>query len=83
VPIAFATTRIRARLVTAREPEARALGVTRATAVLELEERLHLASGEVTHLARDLFAPEGLDLHVVRWLEAARPARLTGAARPG
>jgi DNA-binding GntR family transcriptional regulator len=76
VPIAFANTRIRARQVTPREREAKALGVTRTTAVLELEETLHLASGEVTHLARDLFAPEGLDLHVVRWLEAARPVQV-------
>lgn len=71
VPIAFATTRIVPRLLARREPAAKALGVTRTTAVLELQETFHLATGETTHHSSDLFAPEGLDLRVVRFVAAS------------
>lgn len=74
IPIAFANTSIRPRLLAAREPAAKALGIARATAVLELEETYYLASGEITHHSRDLFAPRGLDLHVVRSMDADIPA---------
>jgi DNA-binding GntR family transcriptional regulator len=78
VPVAYSSTTIEARLLSARQPEAKALGVRRATAVLDLEEVYHATSGDVTHHSRDLFAPDGLDLRVVRWLEARRPAPLNG-----
>ncbi len=71
VPIAFATTRIFPRLLAVRERAAKALGVTRATAVLELQETFHRATGETTHHSSDLFAPAGLDLRVVRFVAAA------------
>ncbi len=74
VPIAFARTHVRSRLVAARERAGRALGLDRATAMLELEEVMHLASGEAVQRSIDLFAPGGLDLHVIRYLEASSPA---------
>jgi GntR family transcriptional regulator len=80
VPIAYANTSIRARQLSPRDAVARSLGLPRATAVLELEESLHLASGEVTHVATDVFAPAGLDLRVVRWLEARRPVQVNVTA---
>jgi hypothetical protein len=54
-------------------------GVRRTTAVLELDETIHVTSGEVVHHSRDLFAPGGMDLHVVRGLDAAGPAQVNPA----
>ena len=82
VPIAYATTHILPRLVTAREPLGRDLGIDRTTAVLDLEEVFHVTTGEVVYFSRDIFAPGGLDLHVLRWLEAARPEQVN-ARGPG
>ena len=45
VPVAFAVTRVRPRLLSGRERAGRALGVQGATAVLELEEIMHLGLG--------------------------------------
>lgn len=70
VPIAYANTTIRPRLLKAQEATAKALGVSRTTAVLDLKETYHLTSGECVHHSRDVFAPTGLDLRVVRWLDA-------------
>jgi hypothetical protein len=41
-----------------------------------------VTSGQVTHHSRDLFAPGGIDLRVVRWVEAQRPDQVGAAARP-
>ena len=80
VQIAFAVTHVRPRLITARERAGRALRVQGATAVLELEEIMHLGSGEAVQHSSDLFAPGGIDLQVRRNLEVAAPAPLVRAA---
>lgn len=72
-PIAYSSTRVRPALLTPRSRDARALGVTRTTAVLELEEVVHVASGEAVLRSRDLFAPDGVDLNVIRLLEVSGP----------
>lgn len=77
VPIAFATTRILPRLLAPDEPGGAALGVAEPTATLELEATYHLTAGAAVQRSRDLFAPERLDLHVMRWLDAQRPAQVT------
>jgi GntR family transcriptional regulator len=74
VPVAFARTHVRPLLITGRERVGRALGVQGATAVLELEEIMHVSSGEAVQHSLDTFAPDGIDLQVRRNLEAARPA---------
>jgi DNA-binding GntR family transcriptional regulator len=69
VPIAFARTQVRPRLV---EPGGRlgeALGATRVTAALELVELIHLAGGEAIQYSTTVFAPGSLDLHVIRGLK--------------
>ena len=83
VPIAFATTRVLPRLITPRERIGQLFGVARTTAVLELEETIHVTSGEVVHHSRDLFGPGGMDLHVVRALDVERPAQVNPAAENG
>ena len=79
VQVAFAVTHVRPRLISARERAGRALDVQGATAVLELEEIMHLASGEAVQHSSDTFAPGGIDLQVRRNLEVAAPAPLVRA----
>jgi GntR family transcriptional regulator len=79
VPIAFATTRVLPRLIGPRDRVGRLFGVSRTTAVLELEETIHVTSGDVVHHSRDLFGPGGMDLHVVRALDVERPAQVNPA----
>ena len=79
VKIAFAVTRVRPRMLGGRERAARALDVQGATAVLELEEIMHLGSGEAVQHSSDLFAPGGIDLQVRRNLEVTAPAPLVRA----
>ena len=70
VPIAFARTQVRPRLV---EPGGRlgeAMGATRVTAALEMIEVMHLAGGEAVQYSIDVFAPGSIDLHVIRGLES-------------
>ena len=66
-------------MVSSREQLGRALGVSGATAVLELEEVMHLASGEAIQHSTDVFAPDGIDLQVRRDLEVSLPAPLVRA----
>jgi GntR family transcriptional regulator len=76
VPVAFAKTQIRPRLV---EPDSRlgeAMGGTRIAAALELVEVMCLAEGGGVQYSRDVFAPGSIDLHVIRGLELSdAPAR--------
>jgi GntR family transcriptional regulator len=70
VPIAFARTHVRPRLV---EPQSRlgsALGATRVTAALEMIEVMHLSGGEAVQYTVDVFVPGSVDLHVIRGLES-------------
>lgn len=83
LPIAYASTRIIPRLVSPRERLGRAFEIRRTTAVLELEEIFHLTSGEVVYYSRDVFAPGGLDLHVLRWLEAGGPGQVNSGGEGG
>ena len=80
VPIAFANTQVRPRLV---EPDSRlgaALGATRVTAALEMIEVMHLAGGEAVQYTVDVFAPGSVDLHVIRGLEVPELAGVSGRA---
>ena len=69
LPVAYARTQIKPRLLTGRDRIGAALGVRRTTAALEI--------GHV-------FLPQTLDLHVMRWLGDPPPVRSVageGAAR--
>ena len=78
VPVGHARTRVTARLLTGRDRAGAAFGVARPTAALELEEVMHLASGEPIQWSCDIFAPGGLDLHVRRELEGTSPLPIVG-----
>jgi GntR family transcriptional regulator len=80
IPVAFSNTSIDTSLVGPGDPVAAELGVTEPTAVLSLEEIFRRTTGDVTHHSRDVFAPGGIDLRVVRWVEAQRPDQVGLAA---
>jgi DNA-binding GntR family transcriptional regulator len=83
VQVAFAVTRVRPLMIGPAERIGRALRVQGETAVLELEEIMHLASGEAVQHSSDAFAPGGIDLQVRRNLEIGVPAPLVRAAGRG
>lgn len=80
IPVARASTRIRARLVIEGEPAAQALGLRRSTALLDLEQVYYISSGLVSHASVDIFTREGLDLRVNRWTSSDLPG--TGEQLP-
>lgn len=83
LPIGFARTRVMPRLVTPREQAGKALRIPRATAALELEEVIYKGGGEPVAYSRDLFAPEALDVRVIRWLDADSPRPIALNRHPG
>lgn len=72
VPIAFAETQVRPRLVEPASRLGEAMGAARVAAALELVEVMHLASGEAVHYSVEVFAPGSIDLHVIRGLKLDR-----------
>ena len=73
VPVTFARTRVIPSLISPRERAGKLLGVKRTTAVLELEELYYAGREERVAYSRDLFAPGGLDVTVMRSFESTRP----------
>lgn len=73
VPVTFARTRVIPSLLSPRERAGKLLGVKGTTAVLELEELIYAGRDERVAYSRDLFAPGGLDVTVMRSLESTRP----------
>jgi GntR family transcriptional regulator len=73
VPVAYNTLNIAARVLTGQDPVGKALGLTEATAVLEIEHSTCTADDTPVEHSTDTFLPRSLDLHVVRWLEEAPP----------
>lgn len=78
VPITFARTRVMPALVTARERTGKRLRVSGTTACLELEELIFASRDATVAYSRDLFAPGGIDVMVMRSLDSPRPARVAG-----
>ena len=81
VPVTFARTRVLPALLTPRERAGKALGIRRTTAGLELEELIFAGRDDRVAYSRDLFAPGGIDVMVMRSLDSPQPARVA-AERP-
>jgi GntR family transcriptional regulator len=79
VAVAFARTRVTPHLLTPREQVAKALGIRRTTAALELEEVIYAGGGDPVAYSRDLFVPGALDVHVMRSLDAPSPTPIAAA----
>ena len=78
VPVTYARTRVMPALLTARERAGKALGIRRTTAGLELEELIFAGRDDRVAYSRDLFAPGGTEVMVMRSLDSPRPARIAG-----
>jgi GntR family transcriptional regulator len=79
VPVTFAHTRVIPSLLSPRERAGKLLGVKRTTAVLELEELYYAGRDERVAYSRDLFAPGGLDVTVMRSFESTRPTPIANS----
>jgi GntR family transcriptional regulator len=80
VPVAYTRAHILARVVTRRDRVGRALGVTETTAALEIQHVTCTAEGSPVEHSVDIFLPQSLDLHVMRWLEDLPPVPAIGRA---
>ncbi|HEY6396130.1 MAG TPA: GntR family transcriptional regulator [Solirubrobacteraceae bacterium] len=74
VPVTFARTRVMPYLLSARERAGKLLGVGTTMAVLQMEELIYAGRDERVAYSRDLFAPGGIDVMVMRSLESTGPA---------
>ncbi len=79
VPITYARTQVMPYVLTPRERAGKLLRVPRTTAVLELEELIFAGRDERVAYSRDLFAPGGIHVMVLRTLEATRPVPVGGS----
>lgn len=81
VPVTFARTRVLPALLTPHERAGKLLGVRRTTSGLELEELIFAGRDDRVAYSRDLFAPGGIEVMVMRSLDSPRPARVADDAR--
>ena len=78
LPITFSATRILPVLIGPHDADGKALEVRRTMAGLELQETVHVATGQAIQRSRDVFLPGGVDLEVIRSLHVDRPAHVGG-----
>ncbi len=81
VTVTFARTRVLPVLLTPRERAGKLLGVRRTTSGLELEELIFAGRDHRVAYSRDLFAPGGIEVMVMRSLDSPQPARVVGESR--
>ncbi|MGH2890659.1 MAG: GntR family transcriptional regulator, partial [Solirubrobacteraceae bacterium] len=79
VPVTYARTRVMPTLLTARERAGKLLQIHGTTAGLELEELIFAGRDERVAYSRDLFAPGGIEVMVMRSLDSPTPARIASA----
>jgi GntR family transcriptional regulator len=82
VPVTYARTRVMPTLLTARDRAGKLLGIRATCAGLELEELIFAGRDDRVAYSRDLFAPGGIEVMVMRSLESATPARIAGKRTP-
>jgi len=78
IPVTFARTRVIPALLTPRERAGKLLGIRRTTAGLELEELIFAGRDDRVAYSRDLFAPGGIEVMVMRSLDSPTPAPVVG-----
>jgi GntR family transcriptional regulator len=78
VPVTYARTRVMPAVLSARERVGKLLGVRGTTAGLEMEELIFAGRDERVAYSRDLFAPGGIEVMVMRSLEAPSPVPIAG-----
>ena len=81
VPVTYARTRVNPALLTGRDRSGKLLGIRGTTAGLALDELIFAGRDERVAYSRDLFAPGGHEVMVMRSLEAPTPAPIAGRRR--
>lgn len=81
VPVAFARTQARPRLVEPGTRLGQALAATRVTAALELLEVMHVAPDRAVQYSISVFMPGSIDLHVIRGLRPPESLAVSLPAR--
>lgn len=81
VPVTYARTRVNPALLTGRDRSGKLLGIRGTTAGLALDELIFAGRDERVAFSRDLFAPGGIEVMVMRSLDSTTPARITGRRR--
>ena len=82
VPVAFARTGIRPRLLEPDDEVGGALGVSRTTGALEITETIHVNDGDAVQYSIDVFPPGAIDLHVLRGVGERELLPVNGRAAP-
>ncbi|HWE09772.1 MAG TPA: GntR family transcriptional regulator [Solirubrobacteraceae bacterium] len=78
VPVTYARTRVMPAVLSSRERVGKVLGVRGTTAGLEMEELIFAGRDERVAYSRDLFAPGGIEVMVMRSLDSPTPERIAG-----
>ncbi|MGA9858058.1 MAG: GntR family transcriptional regulator [Solirubrobacteraceae bacterium] len=78
VPVTFARTRVLPTLLTSRDRIGRKLQIRGSAAGLELEELVFAGRDERVAFCRDMFAPGGIDVMIMRSLDSPRPEPIAG-----
>ena len=81
VPVTYARTRVNPALLTGRDRAGKLLGIRGTTAGLALDELIFAGRDERVEFSRDLFAPGGIEVMVMRSLDSPTPARIAGRRR--
>jgi GntR family transcriptional regulator len=81
IPVTFSRTHVIPTLITPRDRAGRLLGIRAVTAALELDELIYAGRDERVAYSRDLFAPGGLEVTVLRSLESERPSPVVNLRR--
>ena len=82
VPVTFARTRVVPRLLSGRERSGKQLEIRGTAAGLEMEELIFAGRDDRVAYSRDLFAPGGIEVMVMRSLDSPSPVRVAADARP-
>jgi GntR family transcriptional regulator len=83
VPVTYARTRVMPAMLSARERAGKLLRIRGTAAGLELEELIFAGRDDRVAYSRDLFAPGGIEVMVMRSLDSPQPARIAGKPAAG
>jgi GntR family transcriptional regulator len=82
IPVAYTRAHILARVLTKRDRVGKALAVEETLAAIEIDHVTSTAEGAPVMQSVDVFLPNSIDLHVLRWLEDVPPVPAIGRRAP-
>ena len=82
IPVAYTRAHILARVLTRRDRVGKALAVGETLAAIEIDHVTSTAEGSPVMHSVDVFLPNSIDLHVMRWLEDVPPVPAISRTAP-